>query len=160
MAEEGTTIPKKITWAANDRKQTQLNPKVIWGGVAFFVLLSLVEIWTKNYLGFLVMAVILALIIILRNIRPKMHQFEVNDAGIKIDNEDYYFTDLSSFWILYDPPLFKDLVLKSKKALSTKIVIPLGQADPVMLHRKISEYLPEKEEKKSLIDLIGKILGI
>ncbi|KKR09540.1 MAG: hypothetical protein UT37_C0017G0011 [Parcubacteria group bacterium GW2011_GWA2_39_18] len=160
MAEEGTRIPKKITWAANDRKQTQLNPKVIWGGVAFFVLLSLVEIWTKNYLGFLVMAVILALIIILRNIRPKMHQFEVNDAGIKIDNEDYYFTDLSSFWILYDPPLFKDLVLKSKKALSTKIVIPLGQADPVMLHRKISEYLPEKEEKKSLIDLIGKILGI
>jgi len=59
-----------------------------------------------------------------------------------------------------EPTLFKDLILKSKKTLSTKISIPLGQADPVMIHRKISEYLPEKEEKKSLIDLFAKILGI
>jgi hypothetical protein len=160
MPEENTKIPKKITWAANDHKQTQLSPKVIWGGVIFFAFLVLVEIWTKNYLGILVLAVILMLIIILRNIKPKMHSFEVNDAGIKIDGEDYYFTDLSSFWILYDPPLFKDLILKSKKFLSTRIVIPLGQADPVMIHRKISEYLPEKEEKRSLIDLIAKLLGI
>jgi len=160
MPEENIKIPKKIVWSANDRKRTNLSPRVIWGGTIFFAFLILVEIWTKNYLGFLVMAVILTLIIILRNTKPKMHSFEVSDAGIKIDDEDYYFTDLSSFWILYDPPLFKDLILKSKKTLSTKIVIPLGQADPVMIHRKISEYLPEKEEKKSLIDFIGKLLGI
>ena len=149
MAEENVKIPQKIIWSANDHKQTELSPKAIWGGLAFFAFLALVEIWTKNYLGLLVIAVVLVLIIILRNTKPKEHRFEVNDAGIKIDNESYYFTDLSSFWILYDPPLFKDLVLKSKKTLSTKIVIPLGQADPVMLHRKISEYLPEKEEEKS-----------
>lgn len=160
MTDENIKIPKRITWSANDRKQTDLGPRTIWGGIIFFAILILVEIWTKNYLGFLVMAVILALIIILRNTKPKIHNFEVSDAGIKIDDEDYYFTDLSSFWILYEPPLFKDLILKSKKTLSTKIVIPLGQADPVMIHRKISEYLPEKEEKKSLIDLIGKLLGI
>ncbi len=160
MANENIKIPKKIVWSASDRKQTGLGPRAIWGGAIFFAFLIIVEIWTKNYLGFLVMAVILALIIILRNTKPKIHNFEVNDAGIKIDDADYYFIDLSSFWILYDPPLFKDLILKSKKTLSTKIVIPLGQADPVILHRKISEYLPEKEEKKSLIDLIGKLLGI
>lgn len=154
------SLPKTIAWQAYDKRPPLTSKTSKWIIWTIFILLILLEIYTANYLGLVFVILAIGFILFLRSRRPKMHRFEISDAGLKIDGEDFFFTELESFWISYNPPLFKELVFHARKSLVPKIIVSLGQADPVLLHKKISQYLPEKEEEESILDLFGKLLGI
>ncbi len=90
---------------------------------------------------------------------PRQIRFAVTSRGITIGNRVYEFEGLQSFWIFYDPPLFKELNLESKKTLMPRVRVPLGDLDPLRLREILLPFLRETKHEESMIDVISKRLG-
>lgn len=90
---------------------------------------------------------------------PRHIRFAVTSRGIIIGDRVYEFENLQSFWIFYDPPLFKELNIESKKTFMPRIRMPLGDLDPLRLREILLPLLKEVKHEQSLIDVVSKRIG-
>ena len=90
---------------------------------------------------------------------PKQISHSVTSTGVQIGNRLYEFDSLKSFWIAYDPPFGKELILESHHTLMPHIIVPLGDLDPLRLREILLQFLREEKHEPSLIDIIGKRIG-
>lgn len=90
---------------------------------------------------------------------PRTIQFQISPKGIKAANEQYDYEALDSFWIFYDPPEIKEIVIKTHAWLSPKLHLPLGEADPNQVREILLKYLPEQKQPHSILDNIARGLG-
>ena len=86
---------------------------------------------------------------------PKTIHFAVTSEGVQFENKIYLFDDLKSFWIFYEPPLFKELSVESKKIFMPHLKAPLGDADPDEIRKKLLKFLPEEKQKEPFITIIS-----
>lgn len=121
---------------------------------------SLIAAFFKNFLfaAFLLIAGGLVTAYAFRP--PRERHFALTSRGLAIGERLYEFDDLESFWIFYDPPLMKDLALRSKKALMPIIRMPIGDTDPLRLREILLRFLREEEQEMGLTDIISKHLGL
>jgi hypothetical protein len=105
---------------------------------------------------FLLLAIFLIIIYALKE--PRLLNLSITPLGIKIDKSLYKFSDISSFWIFYDPPEVKEISFKQKKAFFPYLFVPLGNTDPNQVRKILLKFLPEKKQKESIADNIGRIL--
>jgi len=90
---------------------------------------------------------------------PRLMRCAITPRGVEVGRRLYLFEDLRSFWIFYDPPRLKELVLESRKTIMSRIAAPLGDLDPLRLREVLLRFLPEQRQEESLIDILGKHLG-
>lgn len=90
---------------------------------------------------------------------PRDVSCAVTSRGVKIGNRIYEFGDLQSFWIHYDPPIFRELVVVSRKTFLPVIRAPLGDLDPLRLREILLRFLREERREPSAMDVISKHLG-
>lgn len=92
--------------------------------------------------------------------KPTASKITVNQSGIWVDDKMYYYGDLKSFWIEYNPGGAKELSIESAKWYLPYIKVLLNEQNPVKLRSLIINFLPEKEHENSLVDHIGRRLGL
>ncbi|HXK41018.1 MAG: hypothetical protein A3G45_00350 [Candidatus Staskawiczbacteria bacterium RIFCSPLOWO2_12_FULL_37_15] len=92
--------------------------------------------------------------------KPTMSKIAVGQSGILVDEIMYYYKDLKSFWIEYNPGGPKELSLESAKWYMPYVKVMLSDRDPVEVRSLIVNFLPEKEHENSLVDHIGRRLGL
>lgn len=109
------------------------------------------------FAAFLVLAGFLSLAAARR--APRMLTAAVTGRGISVGRAHHDFSELKSFWISYDPPLFKELLLEAKGTFTPIIRIPLGNADPVELREALLGFLREERREETLIDILAKRIG-
>lgn len=90
---------------------------------------------------------------------PRYVRYALTPRGVAVGHRLYEFANLESFWIFYDPPVMKDLALRSKKTVMPVIRLPLGDLDPLQLREVLLRFLPEVEQEPSAVDVISKHLG-
>ena len=89
-----------------------------------------------------------------------MINFSLTDRGIIVHNPSsekggkmYPWSELDSFWIFYNPPVRRELSVKSKKTLMPYIKIQLAEnLDPEKIKEVVAKFIPEEEQQESLID--------
>lgn len=89
--------------------------------------------------------------------KSRITTYRIKTTGIQVDNVLYPYEHLKSFWIFSDPP---ELSVKSKKALTGYIKIPLGNNDVEEVRTILSQFLPEKKHKETISDAFLKVLGL
>lgn len=92
--------------------------------------------------------------------KPIISKIIVGQSGISVDGNTYYYKDLKSFWIEYNPGGPKELSLESAKWYVPYIKVLLNGQNPVEVRSLIVNFLPEKEHENSLVDYIGRKLGL
>ncbi len=90
--------------------------------------------------------------------RSRVINFSIGPKGVQIEKNIYPYENLKSFWINYDPPYKKELILESKKVIIPQIVIMLGDVDPEKIREILLNFLKEEKREESLIDGIFKLL--
>ena len=91
--------------------------------------------------------------------RPRMINFSVNVRGIVIDNKQVYpYENIKSFWIEYNPPHQKELLVELKKSITPKIMIILDDVNPEEVKKYLSKYIKEEKISESLPVIISRIL--
>jgi hypothetical protein len=92
--------------------------------------------------------------------KPRTISFGIGPRGVKINEKNYFYDDLKSFWVRYDPPHTKELVIESKKTIMPHITIPLADADPVAIREYLLKFLKEEKIEESLAITVGRLLKL
>lgn len=151
-------LPVKISWSAPEYEYHKKNPEWFWILGIITIAMVLVAIIVGNFL-FAVLVVLSGFSLAIYGARkPRLIKIGLSSGGISADKKQYDYDDLSHFWINYEPPQKKEIVLEFKKAFSTHITIMLGDTDPEMARRFLLQYAKEKKIEESLANSIAKML--
>lgn len=143
-AEEYDHMPKGGLWFG------------ILGGAA--VVTAVAAILLENY--FFAAFVVIASLLIgwFGAARPQSVRFAISGQGVELGSRFHSFEEFRSFWIFYDPPLFKELSLESKKMFMPRIRVPLGEVDHARVREILIRFLAEKKHEEPIVPLISRVL--
>ncbi|MBI2639621.1 MAG: hypothetical protein HYW90_01875 [Candidatus Sungbacteria bacterium] len=147
-----------ITWEAQEYDHM---PKGRWWFVVLGVLVAAIAvaaILLENYF-FAAFIVIAGILISWFGVSgPQKIRFVITAQGIELGGRFHSFGEIRSFWIFYDPPLFKELSLESKKMFMPRIRVPLGEVDPARVREILIRFLAEKKHEEPIVPLISRAL--
>ena len=151
-------LPSKIKWSAPEYEFHEKTPEWYWTLGIITAALVLAAVILRNFL-FAVFAVLAGFSVGLYGARrPRLVSHEINSGGVSFGNRNFNYENIDHFWINYNPPLKKELILESKKTFSTHTAILLGDADPEQIRRYLLQYLKEKKIEESLVAVIARVL--
>ncbi len=99
-------------------------------------------------------------VVLYANKKPDISKIAVDQVGVLINDRRYYYKELRSFWLDYNPGGPKELSLESKKWYLPRIKVSIGNEDPIELRSLMVSFVPERVHEPSLIDYIAQKLGL
>lgn len=99
-------------------------------------------------------------LILYGNQKPMASKIKIDQSGILVDDRMYYYKDLKSFWIDYNPGGPRELSIESVKWYMPYIKVLLNEQNPIEVRSLVINFLPEQEHENSLADHIGRKLGL
>ena len=148
----------EISWQAPEYQFREKGHDWYWALGVLTVGFFAVSIVLHNFLFAIIIALGGFAVVIYSGKRPDFTKFAVNHRGVKIKDTLYPYANLKSFWIEYDPPYRKELIIESKKVMMPYIVIQLGNADPVRIRENLLKFLREVRYEESLITTLARVL--
>jgi len=136
--------------------------------VVFLVLASL-SVFTPNFAFdapnylFLIILVVAAAGLILLNGAPQDIDFLITGEGLVIGDKFYDYDDLRNFAIVFKPREdVKSLYFEFKNYAKPRLMIPLGEANPVEVREILASFIDENFERtdESNVDFLSRILKI
>ena len=129
---------------------------------SLFVLLILYAVLTANNM-FALIIILFAIILFLQNMKeaPQVGFF-ITETGIVIGAKYYPFSELEDFWMIYEPPLVKNLYFSTGNMINHRISIPLLDNDPRPIRDFLITYLEEnlEEEEEPMTERFARILKL
>ncbi|MCF7835736.1 MAG: hypothetical protein K9M15_01300 [Candidatus Marinimicrobia bacterium] len=146
---------KPIKWRCLEYEYHPKTSDWFWFVASGVLIIVITAILMKNFL-FAVIAVLAGFILtILGTKKPQEIEFCISGKGVEIGEKIYPYKELDAFWVNYNPPIKKELILKSKKKLVGLVKIPLDHTDPNMVRKNLSRVLKEEEIEESLVETIA-----
>jgi len=146
---------------APEEKQLGSIPEIVWQAPEY-QFREKGNDWYSIVLHNFLFAIIIAIggfaVAIYSSKRPDLVKFAVSHRGVKVKDILYPYDNLKSFWIEYDPPYRKELIIESKKVMMPYIVIQLGGADPIRVRENLLKFLREMRHEESLITTLARVL--
>ncbi|PIS13616.1 MAG: hypothetical protein COT67_00675 [Candidatus Tagabacteria bacterium CG09_land_8_20_14_0_10_41_14] len=153
------TDKSQITWQGMEHSYVPKNTDWFWivgsVGLAFII----IAVLTHNFLLGVFVITAGLVFVILDTKKPKKINFVVGPKSIKINSRFYRYEEISSFWIRYEPPAVKELLIKLKKNWGTNLKIPINNTNPNLLRKYLLRFIKEEKHEQSLIETIGEVLG-
>ena len=147
-----------LEWEAPEFTEYEKNSN--WFGL--WLIISVTAVALAVIFGNYLLAIFLALAAIsvfLQGLKkPRIIKFTITPRGIGIGNIYIPYEDMESFWILYEPGQTKELLLKTKRVRMPNVVVPIDKENPVRIRQLLVDFVPEKEQKQSLIDIVMRIM--
>jgi len=127
-------------------------------GIAFIVY----GVLSANYL-FALITVLFGIILFMQDMVSPMDVYvAITNTGVVIGKKYYRYSELSSFWMIYNPPFTKNLYFSQDNVLNHRIQVPLYDYDPMPIREYLSLYMEEDldQEEEPLSERMGRILKI
>lgn len=135
-----------------------------WYIVSGLIGLALIvfALFTANYI-FAVLIVLFAIVLYLHELQEPLEvYFAITDVGIVLGRKFYRFSELSNFWIIYNPPEVKSLYFTLGNVLKHRLQVPLTEVNPVELREYLMQYLEEdlSQEDEPASDKLARVFKI
>lgn len=154
-----TNLPQTISWQALEYAYIKKTPDWYWAVGILTIGLFIVALIFSNFL-FSIFVLLSGFTIALYGARaPQVVSFCLSIEGVRIRDRVYPYDVLKSFWIFYHPPQVKELSIESQKLIMPQIKIPLGEANPAQVRAYLQQFLPERQQEESFIDVSTRYLG-
>ena len=134
-----------------------------WFTVAGIVAAGLIFygiVWGSAF--FSIAIAILAAVYYLQHQKPPRNiQIILSNMGIKVDEKFFPFSNLKSFWMVYNPPEVTTLHFKTVKNVNAELTIQLGDVDPSPIREFLARQLPEEEGKgEGFVNMLVRIFRL
>jgi hypothetical protein len=126
------------------------------------VLMVTYALFVANYL-FALVIILFGIVLYMHEMQPPMDvYFAITETGIIIGKKFYRFSELSGFWMIYNPPDVKNLYFRLKNIVKFRVKIPLQNYDPRPIRDYIKQYLKEEveHEEEPLSDRLARVFKI
>jgi len=150
---------KLISWQAPEFTFHKKSTDWFWAVGITTIALIIASILIRNFLLVILAGISGFSILMYGAKRPNIIDFSISNKGIQAGNKIYFFDDLKYFWIRYDPPHTKQIILESNKLLMTHLSIPLGDIDPDVAKETLLKFIKEKKIEESFSETVSKFLG-
>lgn len=117
-------------------------------------------LWNRDTLTAIFLILSSLVLVLYSNKRPDVSKIKIDQAGVVVGENLYYYKDLKSFWIHYDPGSLKELSLESRKWYLPHIKVSIENNDPLTIRSLLINFLAEKEHENSLVDIIARKIGL
>lgn len=140
-------------WSASESGRGNFQSKwlLILGGVASIVMIA-GGILTKDVIIAITFTILALVCFMFVFEKPRRIKAAITKEGIIINDKFYYFDELESFWIV-EKEEEKILQLKTVRTILPFVSIPLGDQNLKKVREVLLNYLPEKKETESFIDV-------
>lgn len=130
-------------WTVKEYDQPERDRRwyIVMGILGAFLLVYAIA--SANYLFALLIALFGIILFMHDLVAPGDVPFAITETGIVLGKKYYRFSELESFWMIYDPPAVKNLYFSQNNILHHRLTIPLLDNDP----RPIREYLNQFVEE-------------
>lgn len=149
---------QNIEWEAPEFIYHEKTSDWFWAVGILTVALIIVSILLKNFLFSIIIGISGFSLLMYGAKKPNKINFSISNQGIQIGKKLYLFENLNFFWIDYDPPYKKQLILESKKLLMPHILIPIGDANHEMIREALLSFIKEKRIEEPISETISKFL--
>ncbi len=147
-----------IEWSAPEFEYREKTVDWFWiVGIATVTLIALAVIF-KNMLWGILAAVGGFSIALYGAKKPATVKFKIGPKGILVGDRMFDYENLESFWINYDPPQKKELIIKSQKTFMPHVKIMLKNEDPEKIRDYLLQFLDEEKIEESLTATIMEIM--
>jgi len=156
--------PKKesITWSFKEYEKYERDRG--WYLLACIIGASLLvyAILTSNFLFALIIIMVGMVLVIKHHNEPDKSVFEINNQGIKFNKNEYKYSDIENFWIIYQPPEVKNLYINFKFSLKPRLSIPINDESPLAIKTFLRQYLAEdlEQENEPASETLGRLLKL
>lgn len=119
---------------------------VLMGAAA--VALVLYGMLTSNFLFSLIIILAAIILFLQSHQKPAEIPFQITELGVALNNKFYSYSEIDSFYIVYQPPEIKTLFLQQKSLFHPVLRISLEEANPVEVRNTLREFLSEDTERE------------
>lgn len=151
-----TSLPL-VQWEALEYEHAPKSNNWFWSVGVVAVGLIFAAILLNNILFAIFVTLAAFTIILYASRKPRKIIFTLTSRGLKIENRLFPYENLRSFWIHYDPPLKKILIIEPKKLLMPTISIPLADADPNIVREHLLKFLKEERREESAVQTLMRL---
>jgi len=143
-----------LSWEIEEKTARKKNWQI--GLIVFLITCFTFVLWQKNYFG-LILILVIAFLVFFSPTKKRTY-FAVLQRGARRGTEIFPWHNLKDFWVFETPP---EIYFTSKKTpLSYHIIFPLPKDYIEKARKIISNFIPEKEMEKNILDLLSERLGL
>ncbi len=162
LKEEVNIGDVQYEWTVKEYEQHERGRNWYWVMGTIGIALAVYGVIVGNYL-FALITVLFGIILFMQDMVPAMDvYFAITNTGVVIGKKYYRYSELSKFWIIYNPPFTKNLYFAQDNVLKHRTQIPLYDYDPRPIREYLALYLEEdlEQEEEPLSERMGRILKI
>lgn len=151
-----------LRWSFSEFKQVDRS-KTWWIMAGLVVLAMLIyAVTTANFLFALILIMGSTLFITETQRHPRQMNFAITGNGIILGKKYWRWSELSNFWIAYQPPEIKKLYIEAKSSLEPRLAIPLQNNNPLNVRQLLGKYMTENLEREDIptSEALAKILKL
>lgn len=155
----GTVI---YQWTVKEFEKPERDSRwyMIMGGIG--IALIVYAIISANYL-FAMIIVLFGVILFMQEMQtPQDIPFAITNLGIVVGIKFYRFSELKSFWIVYNPPAVKSLYFGLNNVVKHRLQVSLEGYDPVAIRECLKQNLLEDldQEEEPLSDRFSRLFRL
>lgn len=163
ITKEGVNIGKIVyQWTVKEYEEHDRDRRWYWLMGIIGGALVLYAIIATNYL-FALVIVLFAIILFMHDmVAPIEVPFVLTETGMVLGKKYYRFSELKTFWIIYNPPEIKNLYFSLDSFVKHRLQVPLLDVDPRPIRDFLNQYLQEdlEQEEEPLSDRIGRLFKL
>ena len=149
-------------WVVNEYEKHERSRRwyVIMAVVGIGLLLF--SVISGNYL-FALIVVLFGIILFLQDmLQPAEVPFAITEAGIVVGNNFYPFKEITTYWMVYNPPEVKNIYFSTNSVLRHRLQVPLLDNDPRPIKDFLNQFLEEdlEQEEEPLSDRLGRMFKL
>ncbi len=147
-----------LRWEAYEHEHIERGSDWFWALGIIAACGAITSIIFGNFLFALVIAAAAFTIGLIAKHPPVLHEFEINDKGIRIGNDLHAYASIISFWV--DEELEEPLLLvDTTKFMAPNLIIPIGDMDPEEIREYLLQHTKEVPMKEPLAHKILEFFG-
>lgn len=159
---EANTGDIVFDWEVNEYEKHDRSKRwyVIMAVVGLALLLF--SVISGNYL-FALIVVLFGIVLFLQDMQQPMQvPFAITEAGIVVGSTYYPFKELTTYWVIYNPPEVKNIYFSTNSVLRHRLQIPLLDNDPRPIRDFLNQFLVEdlEQEEEPLSDRLGRMFKL
>lgn len=148
-------------WIAPEYLQLQRGP--LWYAFALVIVVGLL-LFALIQQSLTMVMLIIAIVIaywVTHDHKPKVQDVIISTLGIKVAGKFHPYSNIRTFWIVYDPPYVRTLNFRTAEKIPRDVRIQLLDKDPAIIRNYLLTQIPEWEGKtESLSELWIRILKL
>ena len=114
----------------------------------------------SNFLFLVILVLWGMIVLVMIDVKPRIHEFLVMETGIKIGDELFAYIDMRKFWVIQEIRHRKKVfVFKFTNPMKGKIYIPVPADRAEDIRLTINQYVPQSEHEYSILDSIDNLFS-